>query len=106
MIGGNVKAELQVRSVEVNSIGERVETWTAKSVLIGFLDLAGGSVSYEAFNSKVQESTHVFICDYIPLDISIHSRLLINKEIYDITLIDNPMNLNRQLEFYLKKVGF
>lgn len=31
--------------------------------------------------------------------------MLINGEIYDIQLIDNPMHLNYQLEIYLKYVG-
>ena len=31
--------------------------------------------------------------------------MVINNKKYDVTLIDNPMELNAQLEIYLKYVG-
>lgn len=105
MIGGNIIAELQVKSVEKNSIGEMVESWTTQKRLMGYLDFSTGESRYETYNAKVQESTHIFICDYVPIDSSIHSRMLIDGRVYGVVLIDNPMNLNRQLEFYLKMVG-
>lgn len=105
MIGGNIEAELQRKSVERNRIGELIESWIPVRTLTGYLDLAGGESRYETYDAKIQESTHVFICDYAPIDMGIQSRMLINGTVYDVSLIDNPMNLNRQLEFYLKMVG-
>lgn len=105
MIGGNVTAELQTKTIVTNSIGEQEEKWSTVKTLKGYLDLISGDSKYENYNTKLQESTHIFICDYTPLGVSVSSRLIVNGKKYDIMLIDNPMELNRQLEIYLRMVG-
>lgn len=105
MIGGNIKAELQTKTITVNSIGEQEEKWSTVKTLKGYLDLISGDSKYENYNTKLQESTHVFICDYTSLGVSVSSRLIVDGKTYDIMLIDNPMGLNRQLEIYLRMVG-
>lgn len=107
-IGGNLKAVIQVRTIASNAIGEHTEIWQDVQTLNGWLDLSGGQARYNAYQAKIQESTHIFISDYAPLDKRITSetaRMLINGKHYDITLIDNPMELNAQLEIYLKYTG-
>lgn len=105
MIGGNVTAELQTKTIVTNSIGEQEEKWSTVKTLKGYLDLISGDSKYETYNTKLQESTHIFICDYTPLGASVSSRLIVDGKTYDVTLIDNPMRLNRQLEIYLRMVG-
>lgn len=106
--GGNIGAALQVKSTSKNEIGESVATWETRHNLTGFLDLSSGDSKYTSYNSKIQESTHVFLCDYTPLDSDItseNSRMVINGKRYDVMLIDNPMELNRHYEIYLKFTG-
>lgn len=105
MIGGNVTAEIQTKTITVNSIGEQEESWSTVKTIRGFLDLISGDSKYETYNAKIQESTHIFICDYTPLGVSVNTRLVVDGKTYDVMLIDNPMNLNRQLEIYLKMIG-
>lgn len=105
MIGGNVTAEVQTKEITVNSIGEQEEKWSTVKILRGFLDLISGDSKYETYNTKIQESTHVFICDYTPLGVSVNTRLIVDGKNYDVTLIDDPMGLHRQLEIYLRMVG-
>lgn len=109
MIGGNVTATIQVNTGEgYNRIGEAVESWVDIQSLFGWLDLSSGNSKYTDFNAKIQESTHVFIADYVPLNASVkaeNSRLIVNGERYDVMLIDDPMGLHRQLEIYLKYTG-
>lgn len=108
MIGGNVKAEIQTFTSSENEIGESVKSWETTQELTGFIDLSGGDSRYTVFDAKVQESTHIFICDYTLLNPSVtaeNSRMKINGRIYDIKLIDNPMELCEQLEIYLKLTG-
>ncbi len=107
-IGGNITAELQIYSTTRNEIGEAVKSWKTVQALKGFIDLAGGDSKYTTYNAKVQESTHIFITDYVSLDSRINaekSRAVINGKVYDITLVDNPMGLNQQLEICLKFIG-
>lgn len=105
-IGGNIEAILQVKSTEKNEIGEAEKTWVDAHSLTGWLDLQSGD-STTNFNAKTQESTHIFLCDYEPLEgiNTDNARMVINSEVYEIQLIDNPMNMNQHLEIYLKYIG-
>ncbi len=108
MIGGNTTAEIRVRSTIKNEIGGTSKTWTTVQSIKGWLDLSGGDSKYTTYNAKVQESTHVFVCDCVPLDTRIkteNSRMVINNHVYDILLIDDPMEMHMQLEIYLKYTG-
>lgn len=107
-IGDNITAGLQIFKTKTNEIGEAVKIWETIQTVKGFLDLTGGDSKYNTYNAKTQESTHVFICGYVSLDARISaekSRMLINGRTFDIMLIDNPMELNEQLEIYLKFTG-
>lgn len=108
MIGGNTIAQLQVSTSEKDEIGAGVKRWKTAHQLAGFLDLSSGDSKYTTYNAKVQESSHVFICDWQQLDSSVkaeNSRLLVNNEVYDVMLLDDPMGLHRQLEIYLQYRG-
>lgn len=108
-VGGNTKAILQTYTEgEKNAIGERPKNWSDVLTLTGWLDLSGGSAGYTAFAAKVQESTHIFLCDYVPLPEDIKAeniRLVVNGKVYDIMLIDDPMGLHAHYEIYLKYTG-
>lgn len=109
-IGGNIKAFIQCKIVTVDDIGAPVETWVDVQTLRGWLDLSGGDSKYTNFSAKIQESTHVFICDYVTIKEVItpeNSRAVIAGKRYDVLLIDNPMEMGSgsQLEIYLKYTG-
>jgi SPP1 family predicted phage head-tail adaptor len=108
-IGGNVKATFQTRTTRKNALKEQETVWTDADTLTGFLDLMTGGAEYR-YNAKMQESTHIFIADYKPLKAGItaeNSRLVIGGQVYEITLIDNPMGLldESQWEIYLRYTG-
>ena len=109
MIGGNIKADIQIRSGEsFNEIGERLEDWQTVQQITGWLDMQSGDSNYINYNAKLQESTHVFVADYVALNEQIsaeNSRLVVGGNRYDVMMIDNPMELNKQLEIYLKFTG-
>ncbi len=109
MISGNKTAQIQVKSgYSSNGIGEKVSNWKEIQSITGWLDLAAEDTGRANYNTKIQESTHVFIADYRVLDDSVtveNSRMVIDGKVYEIMLIDNPMEMNRQLEIYLKYIG-
>ena len=108
MIGGNMAVQIQIRTVAKNSIGEQVESWKGVKELTGWLDLMAGEAKRENFSQKIQESTHVFLADYVQIPDTVtaeNSRLVAGGKIYDITLIDDPMEMHKQLEIYLKYTG-
>lgn len=108
MIGGNVDGVIQVRTTSKNTIGEAVKLWTDVQTLHGWLDYSSGDSKYTNFNAKIQESSHIFICDYVVLDSKIkaeNSRMIVNNAVYDVVMIDNPMGLNQHYEIYLNYTG-
>lgn len=108
MIGGNKLAEIQISTTTKNAISEQVKAWETVQSLKGWLDLQGGDSKYTTYNAKMQESTHIFLADYVQLDKRItaeNSRAVIDGKVYDIMLLDNPMEMNLQWEIYLKYTG-
>ena len=117
-IGGNTQATFQVKKSTKDengkyirdSMGAIVKGWEDAQTIRGWLDLAGGESRYTTYYAKIQESTHIFMADYVKLDERIsaeNARMKINGKLYDIMLIDNPMEMGSgsQLEIYLKYTG-
>ena len=106
MIGGNVDAIIQVETSSKNAFGEIENTYKDLTTVKGFLDYVGGDGSYKNnFKGELEETTHIFICDYENVASKATpttSRMIIDDKIYDILYIDNPMNLNEHLEIMLK----
>lgn len=108
MVGGNITGVIQANVTRKNDIGESVKTWVDSYVHRGWLDLQNGDKSHRNFLAPIEESTHVFLCDYHPGIYSLagqNTRMIIKRVVYDVLLIDNPMEMNQQLEIYLRKVG-
>ena len=108
MIGGNKTAQIQTCKPSKNEIGETVKSWETVQSIIGWLDLQAGDSKFTTYNAKIQESTHVFIADYVALDALVkaeNSRMIVDGKMYDILLIDDPMEMHKQLEIYLKFTG-
>ena len=108
-IGGNITGIIQTKTSEgKNEIGEAVLDWVDKVQTIGWLGLQSGDSQRGNYNAKVEESTHCFLCDYnaeIDALAEQDTRMIIKGIMYDVTYIDNPDELNEQLEISLKKVG-
>lgn len=109
MIGGNTSIQIQISTSKKNVIGECVKSWKTVQTIHGWLDLQSGESGYQNFNAKIQESTHIFVSDYVALDTAIkaeNSRVVDEDGlIYDVMLIDDPMKIHKQLEIYLKYTG-
>jgi len=105
-IKGNQTAVIQKRTVTSNDIGEQVEAWTDSVSLKGFLDYTGGQANIREYDTKLDDSTHIFMCDFQTLTVDArNTRMVIGTKVFDILEIDNPMGMNEHLEIYLKYIG-
>ena len=108
-IGGYATIMIQTQTgVTTNAIGETVPAWADAQQLFGWLDTMGGGTGYAAYNAKIQESTHVFLADYVPLKEGITAeacRAIHDGNVYDVTYIDDPMGMHKHLEIFLKLTG-
>lgn len=108
-VKGNIPFVIQKQGDSVkNSIGESEVTWIDAVSFIGVLGLQSGDSKYSTYNAKIEESSHVMICDFnsdIETLADDNTRLICKGKMYDVLLIDNPDELNEHLEIYLRYVG-
>ena len=115
-IGGNKQVVIQIKKVEKNRIGEPEAVYMDALPVMGWLDLLDGDSGHLNYRAKIQESTHIFLCGYIELkyqagegpDVKItpeNSRMVIDGEVYEAVLYDDPMGMHEHLEIYLKYAG-
>lgn len=107
-IGGNIKGTLQSGVVTENPIGEQERSWKDEMTLTGWLGLQSGEKKYDTFDAKIEESTHVFLCDFDTAAYALADRdlrMVCKNRVYDVLLIDNPDEMDEQLEIYLKRTG-
>lgn len=107
LIGGNKLIELyKCSESEKNAIGESVDTEELIAKFYGYLDYVSGEVGNTNFNAAINESTHVFISDFVNITDSAEVlKAKIDSKEYEVKYIDNPMELDEQLEIYLKLLG-
>ena len=113
MIGGNINATIQTKISNKNEIGEDINSWSDIGIVLGWLDYSTGNSDVSKFNAKLQDTDHMFMCDYsrwidaVQDNIvnSENSRLVVDNNTYEVLLIDDPMNLHQHLEIYLRYVG-
>ena len=108
-IGGNITGAIFSKTTAgKNEIGEAVLEWAEVYSCKGWLGLQSGDSKRYVYNAKIEESTHVFLCDYhagIYALADKDTRMKIKGIMYDVQLIDNPDEMDEQLEIYLRKVG-
>lgn len=106
MIGGNVDLVIKSKVTTKNSIGESILSWADYKTVHGFLDFMTEATGRTNYNSKIVDSDNVFICDYVEIDKPITEiKAYCNGKEFDITYIDDPMNLHKHLEIFLKYIG-
>ena len=108
-IGGNIKATIQTKASNGrNAMGEAEVTGSDAFSHSGWLGLQSGDSKRTPYLAKLEESTHVFLCDYhegIYALADQDTRLVCKGNMYDVLLIDNPDEMDEQLEIYLRRVG-
>lgn len=108
-IEGNTACVLMTMGEPVtNAIGEKVANWVNACEFMGILSLQAGDSNYSTHKTKLEESSHILICEY---DAEIYAyadqntRIIAKDRMYDVLLIDNPDELDEHLEIYLRYVG-
>lgn len=88
-----------------NTMDEPIIEWAKAFSVVGYLDLLTGDVAHST-NSFIEESSHVFIVFDTSLKITSDDQIYNprTKSSYEITFVDNPMELDSHYEIYCKKV--
>ena len=107
-VGGNIVAKVLLTKGDKNDKGVYTTVEPQQIMeLSGWIDYQSGEVGHLAYQSAMQDSTHVFISDYIAeyAELSeIGLSLEIGGKSYEVKLIDDPMSLHEHIETYLRLV--
>lgn len=97
-------AEIQrITGTESDGMGGHVYEWSKINEIEGTLDKLSGDEILA--NEKISIiATHIFIV-FDVFDVTERDRMIIDSMIYRIKDVDNPNNLNRQLEITIEKTG-
>ena len=87
-----------------NSLGQTIHDFRESGTFDGWIDFLSGEES-NSQNAITAESTHVIITFDTSLEISILDRIRFKDKEYEVTYVDNPMELDDHLEIFLKAVG-
>ncbi len=108
-VKGNTLCVIQtVTSNSTNAIGEKETVWQNTHSFMGILSMQSSDSKYSTFNAKIEESSHVIVCDFDNEIFALkdkNTRIVANGRMYDVLYIDNPDELNIHLEIYLRYVG-
>lgn len=112
-IGGNTAAVIQIGIFEKNDYGNDVVRWVEvfKEPVYGFLDMVNEGTNSRRLMHRVEDADFIFLCDYFaPIADGVrltaeNSRILIDGEVYEVKLYDDPMRLHEHMEIYLKYLG-
>lgn len=101
----NFEIKREVEAGE-NSMGEPILEWLTVHSVEGYLDLLTGDEANSS-NSFIEESSHVFMILEVSVDINNGDRIYNPRTelTYEVTFVDNPMELNSHYEIYCKKVA-
>lgn len=93
---------LKFNDSDTNSLGQPIYDWETSETVLGYMDMLSGSEDISA-NAYLEDSTHVFITWDI-IDIDINDRIYNERkeQTYEVTYVDEPMELGSHLEVFCK----
>lgn len=85
---------------EKNALGQVTYQLVEKGSIKGFLDMLAGNEAERA--TALSASSHIFLTKETKVALSTKDRLRILGKEYEVTYVDDPVNLGHHLEIYLK----
>lgn len=96
----------EIKGQKPDGIGGLIDEWSLFQLVSGYLDLLTGSDDTNQQNAFTEDSTHILVIPQFVDGITDKMRVIdSNNRIYAITYSDNPVNLSRHNELYLKFEG-
>ncbi|HEL2218557.1 TPA: phage head closure protein [Streptococcus suis] len=94
---------LKCQASRKNALGQKVYDFVESEKLEGFLDMLTGNEADRA--TALTSSTHSFLTKQVDVQITTKDRIRAKGIDYEVSFVDNPVNLDHHLEIYLKVVA-
>ncbi|MGQ7452357.1 phage head-tail adapter protein [Streptococcus suis] len=90
-------------SVGENELGQEIFDHKRVAVFVGYMDMLDGSESTDKL-AYLADSTHVILTKDTTVNAEIDDKIEVNGKTYEVTYVDDPVNIGHHLEIYVKGV--
>lgn len=84
-----------------NELGQETYSYKRTAVFAGYMDMLTGDEALDKM-AYVKDSTHVILTKDMTVRAEIDDKIEVNGQTYDLTYVDDPVNIGHHLEIYVK----
>ena len=86
-----------------NELGQEIFEYKKVAEFIGYMDMLDGNESTDKL-AYLADSTHIILTKDTTVNAEIEDKIEVNGKSYEVTYVDNPVNIGHHLEIYVKGV--
>ena len=86
-----------------NELGQEIFEHKKVAEFIGYMDMLDGNESTDKL-AYLADSTHIILTKDMTVNVEIEDKIEVNGKSYEVTYVDNPVNIGHHLEIYVKGV--
>ncbi len=86
-----------------NELGQEIFEYKKVAEFIGYMDMLDGNESTDKL-AYLADSTHIILTKDMTFSAEIEDKIEVNGKTYEVTYVDNPVNIGHHLEIYVKGV--
>ena len=90
-------------AVGENELGQELFEHKRVAVFTGYMDMLDGNESTDKL-AYLADSTHIILTKDMTVNAEIEDKIEVNGKSYEVTYVDNPVNIGHHLEIYVKGV--
>ena len=90
-------------AVGENELGQELFEYKKVAEFIGYMDMLDGNESTDKL-AYLADSTHVILTKDMTVNAEIEDKIEVNGKTYEVTYVDDPVNIGHHLEIYVKGV--
>ena len=84
-----------------NELGQEIFEHKKVAEFIGYMDMLDGNESTDKL-AYLADSTHIILTKDTTVNAEIEDKIEVNGKSYEVTYVDNPVNIGHHLEIYVK----
>ena len=86
-----------------NELGQEIFEHKKVAEFIGYMDMLDGNESTDKL-AYLADSTHIILTKDMTANAEIEDKIEVSGKSYEVTYVDNPVNIGHHLEIYVKGV--
>ncbi|MFZ2952558.1 MAG: phage head-tail adapter protein [Streptococcus suis] len=87
-----------------NELGQEIFEHKKVAEFTGYMDMLDGGESTDKL-AYLADSTHVILTKDMTVNAEIEDKIEVNGKTYEVTYVDDPVNIGHHLEIYIKGIN-